>query len=156
TPHGIESMTQGFSRSCNIAADFAVTQLGETGFYKYLQAFGIGQPTGIDLAGEVPGTLYLPGDENYSPINLYTNAFGQGVAVTPIQMITGVSAIANGGKLMKPYVVAQVSRNGKVLRETTPTVVRQVIKPETAAQVRDMMVAAVETGIGPLGAVPGY
>jgi cell division protein FtsI/penicillin-binding protein 2 len=155
-PHGTESMTQGFGRSCNIAADFAATQLGEAGFYKYIQAFGIGQPTGIDMAGEVPGTLYLPGDANYSPINLYTNAFGQGVAVTPLQMITAASAVANGGKLMKPYVVSRISRNGKVIQQNEPTVVRQVIQPGTAAQVRDMMVAAVEDGIGKLGSVPGY
>ncbi len=156
TPHGTESMTQGFSRSCNIAADFAATQLGEEGFYRYIQAYGIGKPTGIDLAGEVPGTLALPGDDGYSPINLYTNAFGQGVAVTPIQMITAAAAVANGGKLMKPYVVQRITRNGKVIQQNEPTVVRQVIKPETAAQVRDMMVTAVEEGIGTLGAVPGY
>jgi cell division protein FtsI/penicillin-binding protein 2 len=156
TPHGTESMNQGFGRSCNIAADFAATQLGETTFYQYVQAFGIGQPTGIDMAGEVPGTLYLPGNENYSPINLYTNAFGQGVAVTPIQMITAAAAVANGGKLMKPHVVQRITRNGKVIQQNDPTVVRQVIKPETAAQVRDMMVSAVETGIGRLGSIPGY
>jgi cell division protein FtsI/penicillin-binding protein 2 len=154
--HGTESMRDGFASSCNIAADFATTQLGEAGFYKYVQAFGIGSPTGIDIAGEVPGTLFLPGNENYSPINLYTNAFGQGVAVTPLQLITAVSAVANGGKLMKPYVVSSISRNGKVIQQNDPTVVRQVLKPETTAQVRDMMVNAVEQGIGKLGSVPGY
>jgi cell division protein FtsI/penicillin-binding protein 2 len=154
--HGAESMRAGFGASCNIAADFAVTQLGEEGFYHYLQDFGLGQPTGIDMAGEAPGTLYLPGTEYYSPINLYTNAFGQGIAVTPIQLITAVSAIANGGKLMKPHVVASISRNGKVIQQNDPTVVRQVLKPETAAQVREMMVYAVEEGLGKMGRIPGY
>ena len=156
TAHGVESMWDGFGRSCNIAADFAATQLGEDLFYKYVRAYGFGSPTGVDIAGEIPGTVHWLGNDDYSSIDLYTNAFGQGISVTPIQMITAVSAIANGGKLMKPYVVQSISHNGQVVHENQPTVVRQVVTPATAATLRDMLVYDVEHGIGGMAKVPGY
>ncbi|MGI8588418.1 MAG: peptidoglycan D,D-transpeptidase FtsI family protein [Chloroflexia bacterium] len=157
TAYGIESMRQGLARSDNIALDFAATSLGEKKFYQYIQNFGIGKPTGVDLKGEVNGLLHLPGEDSYSPINLYTNAFGQGLAVTPIQLVTAISAVANGGNLMKPYVVSRISRNGQVLQENKPTVVRRVISESTSQQVRDMMVWAVDTTTaGHLAKVPGY
>ena len=109
------------------------------------------------MAGEVPGTLYLPGTENYSPINLYTNAFGQGVAVTPIQMITAASAVANGGKLMKPYVVSRITPQ----RQGHPA--EQADRGAPGDQAGDGGPGARDdgrrrwrTGIGTLGAVPGY
>lgn len=157
TAYGIESMTEGLARSDNMALDFAATHLGESKFYQYLQAYGIGRPTGVDMAGEVNGILALPGQDTYSPINLYTNAFGQGVSVTPVQLVAGLSTVANGGRLMKPYIVSQVSRGGQTVLENKPTVVRQVIRPETATQVTGMMTWAVDhTDAGRLAKVPGY
>ncbi|HMA34978.1 MAG TPA: penicillin-binding protein 2 [Chloroflexia bacterium] len=157
TAYGIESMRQGLARSDNIAIDYAATTLGEKKFYDYVQNFGIGQPTGVDLAGEVKGTLWLPGDDNYTPLNLYTNGFGQGLSMTPVQLVSAIAAVANGGNLMKPYVVSSISRNGQVLQTNKPTLVRRVIKPETAASVIDMLTWAVDTtDAGKLAKVPGY
>ncbi|MDQ2806721.1 MAG: penicillin-binding protein 2 [Chloroflexota bacterium] len=157
TAHGVESMKEGLARSCNIAIDYAATSLGEKKFYQYVKAFGIGQPTGIDLAGEVNGLLTVPGDDGYSPINLYTNGFGQGLAVTPVQLVAGISAVANGGLLMKPYIVSTVSRNGTPVQVNKPTVVRRVISADTAAQVRGMLAWAVDTtDAGKAAKVPGY
>ncbi|HUS13777.1 MAG TPA: penicillin-binding protein 2, partial [Chloroflexia bacterium] len=155
--HGTETMREGLSRSCNIALDFAATALGETKYYEYVRAFGIGQPTGIDMAGEVDGLISFPGDEGYSAINLYTNAFGQGLSVTPVQLVTAIGAVANGGTLMKPYVVSSISRNGQVVQANKPTIVRRVIKPESAAEITDMMEWAVDhTDAGKVAKVPGY
>ncbi len=157
TAYGTESMKEGLARSDNVAMDFAATQLGETKFYDYLQKFGLGQLTGVDMSGEVQGIFWLPGEAGYSPINLYTNAFGQGISVTPIQLVTAVSAIANGGLLMKPYVVSSVSRDGQIVQQNKPTVVRRVITPQSAQAVKDMMVWAVDTtSAGLLSKVPGY
>jgi cell division protein FtsI/penicillin-binding protein 2 len=155
--YGVETMREGLARSDNNAADFVADQLGEKKFYEYIKNFGMGQETGVDLAGEVAGLLAYPGDDGYSPVNLYTNAFGQGLAVTPVQLITAISAVANGGNLMKPYVVSRVSRNGQVLQENKPTVVRRVISPETARTITDMLSWAVDTTpAGQLAKVPGY
>jgi cell division protein FtsI/penicillin-binding protein 2 len=157
TAHGVESMKEGLARSCNIAIDYAATSVGEKKYYEYLKAFGIGQPTGVDLAGEVDGLIAWPGDEGYTPLNLYTNGFGQGVSVTPMQLIAAESVVANGGLLMKPYVVSTVSRNGQPVLVNKPTVVRRVISEESAATVREMLGWAVDTtDAGKLAKVPGY
>jgi cell division protein FtsI (penicillin-binding protein 3) len=155
--HGTESMKEGLARSCNIAADWAAGQLGEQRFYQYIQNFGIGKATGIDMAGEVNGLLPLPGDDDYSPVKFYNYPFGQGLSVTPIQLVTALSAVANGGNLMKPYVVSRVSRNGQTLVENKPTVVRRVISQKAASTATDMMVWAVDTTTaGAAAKVPGY
>ena len=155
---GIQTMTQGLGRSVNIASMFAAEQLGETGFYDYMQAFRLGRPTGIDVAGEVGGTMWLPGEEGYSPVNLYTNSFGQGVSVTPIQLINAVSTVANGGTLYKPYVMQEIRENGQVISRTEPQVVQaRVIKPETTQEIAEMMAWGVENGlVARLAKVPGY
>ncbi len=155
---GIGSMTVGLGRSANVASMFAAEKLGEQRFYDYMQAFRLGRPTGIDLAGEVAGTLWLPGEEYYSPVNLYTNSFGQGVSVTPIQLINAVSAVANGGTLYKPYVMQEVRAGGQTVERNEPQVLQQgVIKPGTGRQIADMMAWGVENKlVARLARVPGY
>jgi cell division protein FtsI/penicillin-binding protein 2 len=157
TNWGTESMLQGLGRSNNVAAIFAAEQLGQDNFYTYIKNFGIGKRTGIDLAGEVPGIVRWPDSDGFSPIDFYTTAFGQSAAVTPVQLVTAVSAVANGGTLLKPYVMKEITQNGKVLQQNDRTEIRQVVKPEAAQEVANMMAYGVEHGmVARLAAVPGY
>jgi cell division protein FtsI/penicillin-binding protein 2 len=155
--YGWQTMTEGLGRSDNIASMFAAEQLGEEGFFEYVRDFGIGKRTGIDLAGEVAGLISYPGDENYSPVNLYTNSFGQGVATTPIQLINAVSAVANGGTLLKPFVMQEVSKDGEVVERNERQEVRRVLKPESAHDIAEMLAIGVESGlVARFSHVPGY
>jgi cell division protein FtsI/penicillin-binding protein 2 len=131
------------------------TLLGPDVFYRGIRAFGIGHRTGVDLEGEVVGELRVPGDWRWHESDLATNAFGQGLAVTPLQMITAVAAIANDGVLMQPYVVAEkVYADGRVERaEPAPTT--WAVSAETAHLVAEMMADTVEHGIK-RAQVPGY
>lgn len=131
--HGRVDMTYVIEHSLNTGAAFAARTMGLDVFRKYMQAFGLGDKTGVDLRGELAGDLRRlnPGAKG---IALATASFGQGVAVTPLGMLNAVAAIANGGKLMRPYVNA----------EAPPEVIREVISPETAKEVTQMMVSAVD------------
>ncbi len=152
--HGLVTMTDVLALSLNVGVAHISTSLGEETFYAYLKRFGCGDYTGIDLDGEIAGTLKEPGGENWYESDLGTNSFGQGVAVTPLQMITAVAAVANGGHLMKPYVVDRIVDDQGALI-TQPTVVRQVVSAQTAEQLTDMLVEAVERG-AEMATVPGY
>ncbi len=152
--HGLVNMTDVLAYSLNVGIAYVSTSLGEETFYAYLKRFGCGDHTGIDLNGEVAGTIKEPGSREWYESDLGTNSFGQGVAVTPLQMITAVAAVANRGLMMRPYVVERiVGEQGVIV--TQPTVVRQVISPRTAEQLTDMLVEAVERGTE-LATVPGY
>lgn len=131
--------------SLNVVTAQVAVDIGTNQFYDYVRRFGFGSPTEVDLAGEVPGAIKVPGDPMWSPSDLGTNSFGQGIAVTPLQMVNAVSALANGGKLMRPYVVAERVYDGEVL-VTQPTVIHTAIAPEYADQIADMMVHTVEIG----------
>jgi len=152
--HGLVTMTDILAYSLNVGVAYISTSLGEDRFYTYLKRFGCGDHTGIDLDGEGVGTVKKPGSEDWYKSELGTNSFGQGVAVTPLQMITAVAAVANGGSLMKPYVVERIVNDRGVI-VTRPTVVRQAISTQTAEQLTDMLVEAVEKGTE-LAVVPGY
>jgi len=157
TDWGNETMEQGLARSDNIAAMYAAEQEGPDKFFNYLKTFGIGQRTGIDLAGEVAGLVNWPDSGAYSPVDFYTTAFGQAAAVTPVQLITAASAVANGGMLLKPYVMQQISKDGQVLKQNSRTEVRRVIGPAAAADVANMMAWGVENGgVAHYAAIPGY
>jgi cell division protein FtsI/penicillin-binding protein 2 len=152
--HGLVTMTDILAYSLNVGITYVSTSLGEERFYDYLKSFGCGEHTGIDLDGEVAGTVKEPGSKDWYKSELATNAFGQGVAVTPLQMITAVAAVANRGSLMKPYIVERIVYDQDVV-VTQPTVVRRVISAQTAEQLTDMLVEAVERGTE-LAIVPGY
>lgn len=157
--HGAETLTQGLMNSCN---PFFITigqKLGKDNFYKYFEAFGFTEKTGIDLPGEAAPVA----DSTYHSLQkmgiseLSSSSFGQTFQVSPIQMITAVSAIANGGKLMQPYVVDSVlDSSGNVISKTTPTVKRQVISEKTASTVAGMMEQVVSKGTGKNAYVAGY
>jgi cell division protein FtsI/penicillin-binding protein 2 len=153
--HGRETMTDVLIHSCNVGAVWASDQLGPDLFYRYVADFGFGQPSGVDLGGEAAGQVRTPKDKDWSPIDLSTNSFGQGLNATPLQVITGINAIANGGKLMRPYVVSEV-QGPTENRRFEPVMVRQVISPETARTVTEMMNAVVEKGENKMAVVPGY
>jgi cell division protein FtsI/penicillin-binding protein 2 len=154
--HGVQTATQILVKSLNTGAVWLAQKLGPDLFYEYVARFGFGQLTGIDLPGEAPGQVRTHADPGWSEVDMATNSFGQGINVTPLQLITAISAIANDGKLMKPYVVQEIHR-GDEHQITEPEVVRQVVSPQTAETLTQMMNQVVD-GITQMYAisVPGY
>jgi cell division protein FtsI/penicillin-binding protein 2 len=151
---GLQDMTGCLANSLNVCLAWVSTHMGNDTFYTYMKRFGLGHPTGIDLAGEVGGRLKLPGDTDWYPVDLATNAFGQGVAVTSIQMVMGASAIANGGKMIYPHVLYAIVQDGKQ-HNLSPQIVGTPITADTARTLNGMLAIALETE-GSRGLVPGY
>lgn len=147
------TMTQVIEHSDNVGMTFVGEKLGLDKLYSYITKFGLGQRTGIDLQEESTGVLRAKKD--WRPIDLATASFGQGIAVTPIQMVQAVSTIANGGKLISPKVVAEIKRDS-ASQKVKPEAERQVISPKTAAQITEMMVNAVERGEARVFAPQGW
>jgi len=152
--NGLVDMTEVLAKSLNTGAAYVSTTLGTSRFYTYVRRFGFGRLTEVDMAGEIPGTVKVPGDSDWHESDLGTNAFGQGIAVTPLQMVRAVAAIANRGQLMRPYVVRQVIAGENVF-EVEPTVVRRAVSASTAEQMTAMMIRAVESEIS-MAYVPGH
>lgn len=152
---GPETMTEVLIHSSNVGAMYVAEQLGEDDLYRGLTAFGFGDQTGIDLHGEEAGLFPLPGDPNWYLTNLYTNAFGQGLAVTPLQLTNAVSALANGGQLLTPYIVEEIRHPDGRVDLTEPEVIRDVISPETSQVIVQMMTETVGSAQRLYG-VPGY
>ena len=109
---GEQNMVGCLQHSLNVCMAWISTQMGPTTFYGYMERFGFGHPTGVDLAGEAMGRLKTPGDSDWYNIDLGTNAFGQGVTATPLQMLMATSAIANGGKMVTPHILYSMLRDG--------------------------------------------
>ena len=151
---GTTDMTTLLSRSLNVGAATIATWTGADSFYSYMQRFGFGRPTGIDLMSEASGLMPLPGSASWTESFLATNAYGQGLAVTPLQMITAVSAIANNGDIMQPYLVEKIG-SGEDAFTHTPTILSRPISPETAHAVSAMAVTAVAREV-PQAMVDGY
>lgn len=153
--HGTQTFTQGLMNSCNPFFINIGQQLGVETYYKYFEAFGFTERTGIDLPGE-SSPVYHKLDK-MGLVELASTSYGQSFRVSPIQMLTAACAIANGGKLMKPYVVDSiVDTQGNIIQKNEPTVKRQVISEQTAATVRQMMEAVVEGGTGKNAYIEGY
>jgi len=153
--HGVVSMTEVLALSLNVCTAQLSTRMGSQTFYGYMKAFGLGQKTGVDLSWEVEGRVKEPGDADWSESDLGVNSFGQGIAVTPLQLITAVAAVANEGRLMRPYVVKARAQEGQ-MEFTQPVMVRQVISPEAARQLTEMLVQVVQKGLSSPDLVPGY
>ncbi|MFZ0545396.1 MAG: penicillin-binding protein 2 [Candidatus Promineifilaceae bacterium] len=145
--YGKVDMTTLLAHSLNVGAATIATWMGPDTFYSYLQRFGFGRPTGIDLMAEAGGQLPLPGDGDWTESNLGTNAFGQGMAVTPLQMISAVSALANKGYLMQPYLVQEIRNQGEILKEHQPTILSRPVSEETANQLTTMSINAIQVEI---------
>lgn len=140
---GPQDMTGCMRHSLNVCLTWVATQLTPTRFYEYMQAFGIGHRTNIDLGGEVLWPLAMPGDSAWSPVNLATNSFGQGVSVTPIQMVMAVSALANDGKMMAPHVLKAVI-DGERQYDNNPQVVGNPISAKAAREITEMLAVSLE------------
>jgi stage V sporulation protein D (sporulation-specific penicillin-binding protein) len=157
--HGKQTFQEALGNSCNpVFAQIAVDKLGPQRMYRYLSAFGFGSRLGIDFPGEASGLLPAPNPSRWGERARWaTIGFGQGIAVTPLQLLTATAAIANGGLLMRPYLVRQVLNNqGKVVEERGPEPIRQVISPETAAEVNRLLRSVVADGSGRMADIPGY
>lgn len=153
--HGTQTFTQGLMNSCNPFFINLGQNLGSETFYKYFEAFGFTERTGIDLPGEASPVYHSL--KNLKVTELASTSFGQSFRISPIQLITATCAIANGGKLMQPYVVdSVVDTEGNIISSTEPTVRRQVISESTAKTIREMMEAVVEGGTGKNAYIPGY
>jgi cell division protein FtsI (penicillin-binding protein 3) len=140
-------------KSANAGAAFVAQRLGAERLHHYLREFGFGAPTGVDLAAEASGLL-RPLAEWY-PVDVGTASFGQGVAITPLQLAAAYAAIANGGTLYRPYVVSEI-RGPRGTTRVEPQAVRRVISPGTAATVREMLVNTIDRGIAQAASLRGY
>jgi cell division protein FtsI/penicillin-binding protein 2 len=152
---GPQTMLGCMMHSLNVCLAHVSTTMGAGPFYSYLKTFGIGRRTNVDLAGEVNFPLNVPSDENWYDINLATNSFGQGLAVTPLQLASAISAVANDGKIMAPHIVKSVITNGRQ-RDVTPTMVSAPIKPEAAHELSAMLEKSVQSESYDNAKVPGY
>ncbi len=156
--HGSQNFVQAIANSCNPAFMTLGNQIGAHLFFKYYTGFGFTQKTGIDLLGEpmVTSGLYHH-EEAIKPVDLATSSIGQTFKVTPLQMVTALAAIANGGNLMQPYVVQQVvDSNGNVISNTEPKIKRQVISADTSKRMAAMLENAVAGGAIKNAYVSGY
>ena len=153
--YGDTDMTTLLINSLNVGASTLALWMGPEVFYTYLDRFGFGRPTGIDLMAEAGGVMNHPGDELWTEAEIATNSFGQGLAVTPLQMISAVSAIANNGVLMQPYLVQERhTANGEIFVHQ-PTVASRPISAETAQTLSTMAVSVVARGLD-AATVEGY
>jgi len=153
-PYGWLTFADVIKHSSNIGAGKVGERLGAERLWSALRAFGFGQPTGIDLPGEVAG-LVRP-QQKWARINVFTTSFGQGIAVTPLQLLRAYAAIANGGQLMRPYIVRRLfAADGSLVREGKPEVVGQPISPKTASVVTTLLRGVVEGGTGTQAQIEG-
>lgn len=144
-PHGEQTLSEAIQNSCNDALAQMGLDIGKDTFYKYLRAFGLEEVSGVKLNGEAPGLVKHP--ENMKDVDVVTQAFGQGVTLTPIQLVTAVSAISNGGNLLEPRIVKQlIDEDGNVVRSFDTVVRRKVISEETSKIMLQIMRESAESG----------
>lgn len=155
--HGSQDLYKAIQNSCNPAFIDIGQQIGAKNFLKYYKAFGLNESTGIDLPGEGESIFHQEKQFLSNKVDLATASFGQNFQISPIQLITAVSAVANGGNLMKPYVVKEIlAADGSIVKSTEPTVVRQVISRETSDLMCDILESVVTVGTGKNAYVAGY
>ncbi|HMM20350.1 MAG TPA: stage V sporulation protein D [Selenomonadales bacterium] len=153
--HGSETFLEVVKNSCNPGFVNIGLRLGAEGFYRYINGFGFGKPTGVDLPGEASGIVI--DQAKVKPINIATMAMGQSIAVTPMQLITAACAIANGGELLRPQVVREVhDKAGQLTRSFRPDIVTRVLDPNTDETVRGILEKVVEEGTGKSAFIEGF
>ena len=154
--HGAQSVTQALENSCNQSFIQIGGRLGREAFCDYFAAFGLREPTGIDLPAEPKKSLYYTADR-MGPVELASCAFGQSSKISYLEMAAAVCAVVNGGKLMQPYVVSEIlAPDGSTIEQLSPVCKRQVLKAETSQTMREMMEAVVLYGGGRNAQIPGY
>lgn len=154
-PHGSETFEQAVQNSCNPVFVELGRRLGVSKLYDYIEGFGLTSKTNIDLIGEANSILYK--EKDVGPVELATISFGQSISVTPIQLITAVSAIANDGNLMQPRLVkAYTDNEGNITQKVEPKTVRQVVSEETSQKMLEVMNSVVTDGGGKIAYLPGY
>ena len=154
--HGSQTVTQALENSCNQSFIQIGARLGKQAFCDYFAAFGLREPTGIDLPAEPKQSLYYTADR-MGPVELASCAFGQSSKISYLEMAAAVCAVVNGGKLMQPYVVSEIlAPDGSTIEQLSPVCKRQVLKAETSQTMREMMEAVVLYGGGRNAQIPGY
>lgn len=153
-PWGQQDMTGCLQHSLNVCMAWLSTQMGTQTFYGYMERFGLGHQTGVDLSGEALGRLKVPGDTDWYPVDLGTNAFGQGVTVTPMQMLMAASAIANDGKMVTPHILYSMLRDGHQYNVPSQYA-GSPIRTETARILSAMLANSLEQESS-LALLPGY
>lgn len=151
---GVIPMTKALELSLNTGAIFAQQRAGKEKYYEYLKNFGLGEKLGIDLIGEANGDIKNLAE--MKDLNFATAAFGQGVSVTPLQMVTAFSAVINGGHLMKPQIVEKVVKSNGEEITIPPKEIRRVISEAASSKMRAMLISVVKNGWSVKSAVPGY
>ena len=154
-PHGVLTFADVIAESSNIGCAKVAERLGNERYGKMVRGLGFGQPTGIDLPGETGGILRPV--EKWGRIHLVTTAFGQGIAVTPLQMARGFAAIANGGDLLRPYIVKRITDDdGTVRYNATPHLERRVMSRHTSQTVTQLLIGVTEHGTGKQAVIDGF
>jgi cell division protein FtsI (penicillin-binding protein 3) len=154
-PYGWLTFRQVIEKSSNIGVGKVARIVGPQDLYRYIKAYGFGEKTGIELAGEVSGIIRPP--SQWSKTSPWNIPIGQEVAITSIQALAAVSAIANNGVLMKPYIIDRIQNNkGQVLVSFSNVPVRRVLAEKTARQMQDILAGVVENGTGTAAKIPGY
>ena len=161
TGHGSQKTPQALQNSCNLAFAHIALQLGGEKFYEYVEKFGILEKTGIDLAGESKGIFFdkalVTDTDKWGTASLTSGSFGQTFKLTPLQLVRAIAAVVNGGNLMEPYLVSQVlDKDGNIVLEQTPTLVRQVVSPETSKTMCSLLESVVTEGTAKNAAVAGF
>lgn len=154
---GTETFVEGICNSCNPVFMDIGAKLGPENFFKYFSAFGLTERTGIDLPGEMSNRGLYYTVEGLTPITLATESFGQNFGVTPIQMLTAVAAVANGGNLVQPHVVGQmIDGDGNIVKSVDSTIKRQVISADVSRRMCAILQQNATSGSGKNGYLPGY
>lgn len=151
---GQQNMIGCLQHSLNVCFAWIATQMGMQNFYGYMERFGLGHQTGIDLSGEAMGRLKVPGDTDWYPVDLGTNAFGQGITVTPLQMLMSVSSVANGGRMVTPHVLYSMLRDGHQY-DVPSQYAGSPITADTARTLNEMLALSLEQESSQ-ALVPGY
>ena len=152
--YGSLSMQEIIAKSSNIGAIKIAQKLGKDSFYEYIRKFGFGEKTNIQLPGVASGLLDKR--KNWNEHSLASISFGQDIAVTPLQMVVALSAIANGGTLMEPHIAKALMRDGKIIKEIKPKKIRRVISKKTSRQMMEILKFVVENGTGKKAAIDGF
>lgn len=154
--HGVTNMTQVLEASLNTGAIFVVQKVGADSFKDYVKNFGFGEKTGIELETESEGNIISLTAKKVRPVEIATASFGQGITATPLQMIASFATIANGGVLMKPYIVGEIIKPNGIKEITQPKQIRRVISERASLLLTGMMVNVVENGHSKRAKVDGY